>query len=263
MKCTTFGRVLVLTASTAFLHGCGGDGTTQARSSIGEGHYHGQPVTKGVVSFVPTGGPGADTGQTATGEIGTDGSYSLTTFDSGDGAVLGEHTVLVNSREEDVAIQGHGMPIPDAQGKLKINAAKSLVPDTYSTVGKSPLRYTVKEGSKTNNIELKDSTRPPTGPGFQRGESMARAERASCVPGIARQCRPVPRGGELALAQEFAESAEPDADAGVEWTVGRWAQRFDMRDDRTLQLGRPRDVAVGLVAASHPAEIRSACTTTR
>jgi hypothetical protein len=157
MKCTTFGTALVLIVSAASLLGCGGDlGKPKLGRVSGKVTYNGQPVTKGVVSFVPSSGPGAATGQTATGEVGQDGSYTLTTFDTGDGAVLGEHTVVVIAREEDPAIQGHGMPIPDSTGKLKTKAPKYLVPETYATVTKSPLRYTVKEGSQTHDIELKD-----------------------------------------------------------------------------------------------------------
>ena len=106
--------------------------------------------------FVPRGGPGAQTGQAATGEIGADGYYTLTTFEKGDGAVLGEHSVLVIAREEDPAIKGHGMPIPDARGQLKIKAPKYLVPEKYATATDSPLRYTVHEGTNTYDIELKD-----------------------------------------------------------------------------------------------------------
>jgi hypothetical protein len=48
------------------------------------------------------------------------------------------------------------MPIPDASGKMKIKPAKVLVPEKYATATSSPLRYTVKEGSQTHDIELKD-----------------------------------------------------------------------------------------------------------
>jgi hypothetical protein len=146
---------LVLTF--AFLIGCGGDaGRPKLGRVSGKVTYKGQPVTKGIVSFIPRGGPGSETGQSATGEIGADGSYTLTTFDPGDGAVLGEHTVLVSAREEDPAIKGRGMPIPDASGKINIKPAKSLVPEKYATAENSPLRYTVKEGRNEYNIELAD-----------------------------------------------------------------------------------------------------------
>jgi hypothetical protein len=157
MKCSASARCLVLFTSAAALIGCGGDPNKPKLGRVsGKVTYNGQSVSKGVVSFVPSGGPGAQTGQSAAGEIGSDGSYALTTFEQGDGAVLGEHTVLVQAREDDPAIQGKGMPIPDSKGQLKIKPAKSLVPEKYATTEKSPLRFTVKEGSNVFDIELKD-----------------------------------------------------------------------------------------------------------
>src|SRR5262245_53639354 len=156
MRRTALVRSLALVASAAFLLGCGDTSRPKLGRVSGKVTYNGQPVTRGIVSFVPRGGPGAQTGQPATGEIGPDGTYTLTTFEKGDGAVLGEHTVLVLAREEDPAIKGHGMPIPDAKGQMKIKPAKSLVPEKYATAADSPLRYTVQEGNNTNHIELKD-----------------------------------------------------------------------------------------------------------
>jgi hypothetical protein len=151
------GQRLVLVTTAAFLIGCGGDPSKPKLGRVsGKVTYHGQPVTKGMVSFVPSSGPGAETGQSATGEIGPDGSYTLTTFENNDGAVLGEHKILVKSREEDPALKGGGMPIPDAQGKFKIKPPKHLVPKKYESADQTPLRLTVKEGSNSFDIELAD-----------------------------------------------------------------------------------------------------------
>jgi hypothetical protein len=157
MNRTAFGRCLVSLASIALVFGCGGDpGKPKLGRVAGKVTYNGKSVTKGVVSFIPASGPGTATGQSATGEIGSDGSYQLTTFASGDGAVLGEHKVIVQSREDDPALKGGGMPIPDAQGRLNIKPPKYLVPQKYATTENSPLRFTVKEGSNRYDIELKD-----------------------------------------------------------------------------------------------------------
>jgi hypothetical protein len=146
-----------LTVLAAQLVGCGGDPNKPKLGKVsGTVTYKGQPVTKGMVTFIPSGGPGRQTGQSATGEIGPSGSYTLTTFEPGDGAVLGEHIVLVQSRQEDPSIEGGTMPIPDAQGRINNQPPKDLVPTKYAAVETSPLRLTVQEGSNTLNINLED-----------------------------------------------------------------------------------------------------------
>jgi len=157
MTATSLGRCVILIASAALLPGCGGDPSKPKLGRVsGNVTYNGKPVPKGLVTFVPSSGPGTQTGQAATGEIGPDGSYTLSTFANGDGAVLGEHVVLVQAREEDPRIEGHGMPIPDAKGRLNIKPPKYLVPQKYATAETSPLRFTVKEGSNSFNIEVQD-----------------------------------------------------------------------------------------------------------
>jgi hypothetical protein len=157
MKLIASCRCLVLVTTATFLFGCSGDASKPKLGRVsGKVTYNSQRVTKGIVSFVPSSGPGTETGQSATGEIGPDGSYKLTTFESGDGAVLGEHKVLIQSREDDPVLKGRGMPIPDAQGNFKTKPPKYLVPQKYETADKTPLRFTVKEGNNSYDIELKD-----------------------------------------------------------------------------------------------------------
>jgi hypothetical protein len=149
----------VATAAIALLRGpgCGGDPSKPKLAKVsGTVTYKGKPVTKGLVSFVPATGPGTQTGQSATGELNSSGQFTLTTFDNGDGAVIGEHIVMVQSREEDPAIEGGGMPIPDAKGNLNIKPAKDLVPTKYATADNSPLRMTVEDRSNDFMIVLED-----------------------------------------------------------------------------------------------------------
>jgi hypothetical protein len=100
--------------------------------------------------FTPAAGKGGDTGQGASGEIESDGTYEMTTFNTGDGAILGQHIVTVVVREK------KEMPKPDADSHIKYEVPKSLTPAKYSTADKSPLRCTVVEGAMEFNIELKD-----------------------------------------------------------------------------------------------------------
>jgi hypothetical protein len=112
--------------------------------------YKGQPVDNGRVLFTPATGKGGEGGQGATGEIATDGSYEMTTFNTGDGAVLGQHVVTV------VVPQKGEMPKPDATSRIDYKLPKNVTPSKYATADKSPLRCTVVEGSQKFDIELKD-----------------------------------------------------------------------------------------------------------
>lgn len=148
-------RGLILIAlSVALPLGCGGDPNKPKLGRVsGTVTYNGEPVPKGIVTFVPT---DSATGQSATGEIGPDGSYELTTFTQGDGAVLGNHLVLVQSMEMDPSIEGGSMPIPDAQGNLPIDPPKYLVPAKYSSTSTTDLNVTVESGRNTHDLALTD-----------------------------------------------------------------------------------------------------------
>jgi hypothetical protein len=148
----TTNRFYVLLSLSVLLAGCGGDPSKPALGRVsGTVTYQGKPLTTGLVTFIPSSGPGASTGQPASGEINSSGGYSLTTFEAGDGAVLGTHTVTVQAREG--AMQtGKGMPAP---GEV-VKVPKSLIPEKYAKGGTSKLQFEVKAGSNTYNIELTD-----------------------------------------------------------------------------------------------------------
>lgn len=55
----------------------------------GQVQIDGQPLERGFIQVVPDDGPAA------TGEIGSDGRFRLTTFDPDDGCVVGTHRVVV------------------------------------------------------------------------------------------------------------------------------------------------------------------------
>jgi hypothetical protein len=60
--------------------------------------YKGQAVTKGVIRFEPDG-----YGRMASGDLQTDGTFTLTTLKPGDGAVAGEHKVSIDGFDKSLA----------------------------------------------------------------------------------------------------------------------------------------------------------------
>jgi hypothetical protein len=91
---TTNGILLLLLASASLaIPGCG-DGRPVRVPVSGKVLIDGQPVTKGSIQFHE------DDGRPARGSIGSDGSFTLTTFDEGDGCTPGNHRVSVISCDE-------------------------------------------------------------------------------------------------------------------------------------------------------------------
>lgn len=91
-------RMLLLTSLTpgvVLITGCGG-GTEQAASRLapvpvkGSIIYKGKRLTGGTVRFEPE-----DGGREASGEIGPDGTFTVSTFGKDDGAVAGTHRLAI------------------------------------------------------------------------------------------------------------------------------------------------------------------------
>ena len=85
-----------LAGSIMFISGCGG-ATEQASILLkpvpvkGSVMFKGKPLAGGTVRFEPE-----DGGREAAGNIEPDGTFTLTTFESADGAVAGKHRVAVD-----------------------------------------------------------------------------------------------------------------------------------------------------------------------
>jgi hypothetical protein len=101
--------------------------------------YKGKPVPHGSVTFMPTG-----SGPSATGEIQSDGTYTLTTYSSGDGAILGSHKVMV------VAMQDMSGRLPEERTPLP----PPIVPDRYTNPATTPLTAEVKDEENTIDLNL-------------------------------------------------------------------------------------------------------------
>jgi hypothetical protein len=153
--------VAALLAAGAAVPGCGREPRPPMGRVSGKVTYKGQPFDAGMVVFNPAGGPENSTGQPATGKIAADGSYRLTTFDDGDGALVGEHIVMVKAsklvrtaKPAKNDVEQIRQPGPD--GKLSYVHLESRIPSKYANPSKTPLRFTVKPGDNAYNIDLTD-----------------------------------------------------------------------------------------------------------
>jgi hypothetical protein len=130
------------------LLGCG-PGRPERAPVHGKITFQGKPVTTGRIAFYP------EPGRSASSPIAADGSYKLTTFEPGDGALLGKHVVTITATE------GTGGPMPKTiedekrHGMPVAGAVKWLVPQKYSDRSSTPLRAVeVKKGENSLDFDL-------------------------------------------------------------------------------------------------------------
>ncbi len=135
------------------LIGCGGSSHEETATVTGKVTYQGKPVTKGRIAFYPP------NGRPAMGAIQSDGTYSLTTFEPGDGALLGNHRVTITASKsvgDAPTATGFMDEIMQARKGQAQPASKTvwLVPEKYSNRKKSKLQAEVVSGSNTHDFNL-------------------------------------------------------------------------------------------------------------
>ncbi len=118
--------------------GCGQE--TKVGSVHGIVRLDGKPLTTGTVRFVPA------AGRAATGEIQSDGTFTLGTYGKSDGALLGTHKVAIIAYEA----AGDGRPAYEARSQ----SSKPLVPERYMATGTSRLTFDVKPGNNPAEFDL-------------------------------------------------------------------------------------------------------------
>ena len=139
---------LVLTAS-----GCG-DGLKARYPVYGKVTYKGQPVPTGTVTFAPLDGEG----EGAFGAI-AEGSYTLTTHTTRDGAVPGRYRVSIVSADAitpKAAFDTNPNATPEASIAKAQRAAKHRIPTKYADLDKSGLTVEVKAQSNPFDFDLVD-----------------------------------------------------------------------------------------------------------
>lgn len=118
--------------------GCGGGQPFSVAPVSGTVRCNGTPLKEGLVVFVPVGkadGKAKETGRSASGLIQPDGTYQLTTYDAGDGAIVGPHTVQVLAPD----------PVDDDSPLTDANRF---------ACGNAPLQKTVTTGKNVLDLEL-------------------------------------------------------------------------------------------------------------
>lgn len=130
----------------AVLLGCRGSDRLPIAPVEGKVLYQGKPLEFGTVVFQPA------NGKTARGVIGSDGTFRLSTYDSGDGAVVGSHNVQVTCYET----QRPGAPPPKVNAAGDADPGKLLIPAKYTRFYSSGLKAEVKPKDNTPFVfELK------------------------------------------------------------------------------------------------------------
>jgi hypothetical protein len=130
----------LLPGALLLLAGCDGGGMKTAVVK-GKVTYQGKPVTGGTVTFVPDAG-----GPSATGEIKPDGTFAMTTYKPGDGAVLGKHKVFI------VAMEDTSGKLPEERG----GTPPPTIPLKYTSIATSPLTADVADRENNFVFELRN-----------------------------------------------------------------------------------------------------------
>jgi hypothetical protein len=147
--------VIVAAAGLVIAGGCGSGGYSGPTGTVrGTVTINGQPVPSGTgVAFL------SDDGFTASGQVGPDGSYQLSSAGSGNQIPAVAYKVMVSapvtggvSADDadyeammEASASGAGQPAP---------AAQAAVPPKYNSTATSGLSFTVTAGENTINIEL-------------------------------------------------------------------------------------------------------------
>jgi hypothetical protein len=149
-----YGRLAAAVALCFGSIGCSGAAGRPPLAKVsGTVTHNGKPVTTGSVVFTPIGDSQSGSARIATGQIESDGSYTLTTYDTGDGAVLGQHIVTVESRISGDAMKKMNLK---ADGTIAYKLPKTTIPDKYNRPDRTPLKHTVEAGTNKIDIDLKD-----------------------------------------------------------------------------------------------------------
>jgi len=151
--CTTHLFIATLCLLTTVIIGCGSDrpATMPVRGRV---TMDGQNMTAGRITFYPK------AGRPATGQISGDGSYTLTTFKPGDGAVVGDHVVTIKATK----VTGAPVAPMTFEDELKGGGTQPaaadtptiewIVPESYSRRETTPLKAVVEDRDNVQDFKI-------------------------------------------------------------------------------------------------------------
>lgn len=127
------------------------DGLPPAHRAGGRVAYNGKPLEGATVVFI-TKAPGSNRTIASTGRTDAAGRFTLRTYRSGDGAIAGQHQVMITKA---VMVSPTGQPlVANEQGEfLESLIEKSLIPEKYRSPTDSGLAATVVAG-QSNEFEF-------------------------------------------------------------------------------------------------------------
>ncbi len=126
------------------LGGCGGCDQLPTGPVEGKVFYKGEPLKFGSVLFQPEAGP------PGRGQIQPDGSFVISTYGNGDGAILGPNKVRITCSET----QDPNYQQVPTEGEMAVG--KSLIPKKYTRAETSKIEVIVKEKNDPLTFELTD-----------------------------------------------------------------------------------------------------------
>jgi hypothetical protein len=135
------------------LAGCDGakNGQLPTAPVVGQVTYRGEPLPRGQIKFFPRQADGQGL-RVAVGVLDQQGRYCLGTYGQGDGAIVGDFLVAIESREE--------LPIELARRASELGPTtrqpKSLVPSRYADPNTSGLTAHVEVGNNVVDFTLMD-----------------------------------------------------------------------------------------------------------
>lgn len=144
--------------------GCSGSDNVEVYPVKGVVLFEGKPmVGGGSISFVPT---TSQNGKNAGGIINPDGTFEMTTYDDGDGAMVGTFRVMIlQTVVDEPTIQGDtDAPVAAASiGPVKTVPPEQQIPLIYADPASSPSTVTI-EARELNELKIELSKQPGRAP---------------------------------------------------------------------------------------------------